>query len=473
MLVAEYAAHDATGLADLMATGQVSADEVRDAALAAIEQVEPQLNAVVHGPFEDVTAGDGRFAGVPFAVKDTLWDEGRPCEFGSRLLQGHVCTASSTLADRFRAAGLLGVVRTNTPEFAFNFDTSPLANGATRNPWSTDRSPGGSSGGSSALVAAHALPMGHANDGGGSIRIPAAWCGLVGLKPSRGRVPVGPLYGEAPGGIAHEFAVTRTIRDAAGLLDAVSGPAPGDRYFVAPPQHPFSDDVGADPGRLRVAVHAESYWGSPTDREVADAVNAVARRLEDLGHSVEPACAPVAAEGLARAHLVLWTWLLGGIARAMGALLGREPGPENLESASLACIRHAESLTARDVAAAYAIQNATSRAWGEFLDTYDVFLCPTTPTGPTPSGTPAQNDPKYATAESWITDLFGYIPYTPIANATGQPSLSLPLDVGHDGLPIGVMLTAQTLREDLLLRAGSQLEEAMPWAERRPPVCVG
>jgi amidase len=267
--------------------------------------------------------------------------------------------------------------------------------------------------------------------------------------------------------------VTRTVRDAAGLLDAVSGPAPGDRYYVAPPAHPFTQDLGADPGPVRVAVHAESYWGSPTEPEVADAVTAVARRIEDLGHSVEYACAPVGSDGLARAHLVLWSWLLGGIAGSMGRLLGRVAGPDNVEAASLACIRHAASLTARDVAAAYAIQNTTSRAWGSFLDSYDLFLCPTTPTGPTPSGTPAQDDAKYSTAESWITDLFGYIPYTPIANTTGQPSLSLPLGVGRDGTPIGVMLTAQTLREDLLLRVGAQLEEAMPWADRRPPLCAG
>src|SRR4051794_2336008 len=203
MNVAEYAACDATELSQSLASGELGAVEVREAALRAIEQVDPELNAVVHGPFEDAPATDGPFGGVPFAVKDTLFEKGRPCEFGSRLLNGVVAPVSATLAERFGEAGLVSLARSATPEFAFNIDTSPVANGSTRNPWSPDRGPGGSSGGAAALVASRAVPMAHANDGGGSIRIPAAWCGLVGLKPSRGRVPAGPLIGEAPGGVAH------------------------------------------------------------------------------------------------------------------------------------------------------------------------------------------------------------------------------------------------------------------------------
>ncbi|HEX8068080.1 MAG TPA: amidase family protein [Thermoleophilaceae bacterium] len=473
MNVAEYASCDATELSRLIASGEVSAGDVRDAALRAIEQVDPRLNAVVHGPFEDAAAGGGPFAGVPFAVKDTLMEAGRPCEFGSALLEGHVAAVDSTLAERFRAAGLAGLVRTATPEFAFSMDTSPRVNGSTLNPWSPDRSAGGSSGGSAALVAARAVPIGHANDGGGSIRIPAAWCGLVGLKPSRGRVPVGPLIGEVPGGIGHEFAVTRTVRDAAGLLDAVSGPAPGDRYYVAGPRRPFAEEVGADPGRLRVAVHTESFWGRETEPEVRAAVEAAAARLEELGHAVEPAAGAVHADALRRAHVVLWTSLLAGLADFFGALLRREASPETVEAASLACIRHGRELSAGDVGTAATIQNAVSRAWGAFLDEYDLFLCPTTPTAPPPAGTPAQDDPRHTTAESWIDEVFSYIPYPPIANTTGQPSISLPLGNGSDGLPIGVMLTAQTLREDVLLRVASQLEEAMPWAGRRPAVAAG
>ncbi|HEX2086656.1 MAG TPA: amidase, partial [Solirubrobacteraceae bacterium] len=236
MDLAEYAACDATELRRLLAAGEVRADEVHEAALRAIEAVDLQLNAVVAGPYEDAAgAPDGPLAGVPFAAKDTLAEAGRPLGFGTRMLDGFVAPRSATLAERFHAAGLVSLVRTATPEFAFNVDTAPVVHGPTRNPWDVGRSPGGSSGGSAALVASRALPLAHANDGGGSIRIPAAWCGLVGLKPSRGRVPLGPAVGEAVGGFAHEFAVTRTVRDAALLLDAVNGPSPGDRYYVARP----------------------------------------------------------------------------------------------------------------------------------------------------------------------------------------------------------------------------------------------
>ena len=474
MDVRDYAACDATELSRLIGTNQVSAAEVRSAALRAIEQVEPHISAVVHGPFDDATAeSEGPFAGVPFAVKDTLFETGRPVEFGSRLLAGHVAGLDATLAERFRAAGLVGLVRTATPEFTFNLDTSPLVNGPTRNPWAIERSPGGSSGGSAALVAARAMPMAHGNDGGGSIRVPAAWCGLVGLKPTRGRVPVGPLVGEIAGAIGHEFALTRSVRDAARLLDAVCGPAPGDRYYVQRPARPFADELNADPGPLRIAVHADSFWGRRTEPDVRASVEQVARRFEDLGHAVEEASCPVSAEAVRTAHLVWWPWFVAGLATALGAVVGRDVNTETVEAASHACVSHGLELSATDVAVAAAIQNAVSRAWGAFLDEYDIFLCPTAPTGPPPSGTPAQDDPAHGTAEVWIDEAFGWIPYTPIANMTGQPAISLPLGMSPDGLPIGVMLTAQALREDLLLRVAAQLEDAMPWADRAPAIVAG
>ena len=470
MNVAEYAVCDVTELSGLLAAGGVSAEEVREAALRAIEQVNPRLNAVVHGPFEDALGADGALGGVPFAVKDTLFEAGRPCQEGSRLLEGLIAPVDAELAGRFRRAGLVSLVRTATSEFRFSPDTSPVLNGPTRNPWALDRSAGGSSGGSAALVASRALPAAHANDGAGSIRLPAGWCGLVGLKPSRGRVPVGPLIGEAPGGIAHEFALVRTVRDAALLLDAVCGPAPGDRYFVAAPARPFLEALDADPGRLRVAIHTEAYWGRGTDPETRAAVEAVGRQLEELGHTVEPASAPVDPEGFRAAHLVLWPWVLAIQATGFGALVGREASADTVEAASLACIRRGMELTAADVWRAFAIQNSASRAWGAFLDDYDLFVSPTTPAGSPEVGYPPQNDRKYSTAEAWLDDAFELIPFTPIANTTGQPSISLPLGVGSDGLPIGVMLTAQTLREDLLLSVAAQLEQAMPWADRTPEV---
>jgi amidase len=472
--LAEYTSCDALELARLLAAGHVAAAEVRDAALRAIEAVEPRLNAVVGGPYDDAAGAEqGPLWGVPMAIKDTLAEAGRPLGFGSRLLEGFVAHRDATLAERFRAAGLVALVRTATPEFAFNTDTAPVVHGATRNPWDLSRSPGGSSGGSAALVAARALPVGHANDGGGSIRVPAAWCGLVGLKPSRGRVPLGPAVGEAVGGFAHEFTVTRTIRDAAALLDAVAGPSPGDRYYVARPQLRYVEALAAEPAPLRVAVHVDSFFGAPTEPEVKAAVHATAAALEGMGHHVEEAFPAVAQESLRACMESVWAVDLAGLAEAFARIARREPGPENVEAASWACIRRGREVSGLELEAAGSVMNSVSRRWGSFLDAHDLFLCPTTPAAAPPSGVPDQDDERIARADQWTDEVFGRIPFTPLANITGQPSISLPLGRAGDGMPLGVMLTAQTLREDLLLQVGSALEQAMPWGERLPAVHAG
>ena len=471
MNLADYTACDATELRRLLVAGEVRPDEVREAALRAIETVEPRLNACVSGPYEDARSGeDGPLSGVPFAVKDTLPEAGRPLGFGSRMLDGYVAGRDATLAERFRAAGLVSLVRSATPEFAFNTDTSPVTRGPTLNPWNLERSPGGSSGGAAALVASRALPMAHANDGGGSIRIPAAWCGLVGLKASRGRVPIGPAVGEAVGGFAHEFAVTRTVRDAAALLDAISGPAPGDRYYVAPPHPSCSEALSAELPRLRVAVHATSFYGIETEPEARAATEAVAATLESLGHDVEEACPKVAEDALRACVDVVWSVDLANLANTFARLMRRDAGPGQVEAASWACIRRGRDASALELEAAAAIMNSTSRRWGRFLDEHDLFVCPTTPTSAPPSGIPDQDDEHIEAAGDWMDELFARIPFTPIANLTGQPSISLPLGQTEDGMPLGVMLTAQTLREDLLLRVAAALEQATPWADQRPAV---
>ena len=463
MELSEYAACDATELRRLLSAGEVAADEVRDAALRAIEAVDGELHAVVDGPYEDAPGE------LPFAVKDTLPEAGRPLTFGSRLLEGYVARRDGTLAERFRAAGLASLVRTATPEFAFNVDTAPVVHGPTRNPWDVSRSPGGSSGGAAALVASRALPMAHGNDGGGSIRVPAAWCGLVGLKPSRGRVPIGPAVGEAVGGFAHEFALTRTVRDAAFLLDAVCGPSSGDRYYVARPAVPYTRLDDAVPP-LRVAVCTDSWFGTPTEPAARAAVQATARALEDAGHRVEEACPAVNEESVRTCVDAVWSVDLANLAATFAHIMGRSPGPENVEAASLACIRRGREVSAIELESAQSTVNAVSRRWGRFLDEHHLFVCPTTPTAAPPSGTPAQDDSRFDTAGAWMDEVFGRIPFTPIGNLTGQPSISLPLGETADGMPVGVMLTAQTLREDLLLRVASQLERAVPWADRRPAV---
>jgi amidase len=410
---------------------------------------------------------------VPLAVKDTLPERGRPLGFGSRLLEGYVAHRDATLAERFRTAGLAPLVRTATPEFAFNTDTAPVIHGPTRNPWNPERSPGGSSGGSAALVAARALPLAHANDGGGSIRVPAAWCGLVGLKPSRGRVPLGPAVGEAVGGFAHEFALTRSVRDAAALLDAVSGPAPGDRYYVARPPRSFAATLADELPALRVAVWRDSFFGTPTEPDVRAAVDAAAQALALMGHHVEEDARGVHEDSLRACAEAVWSVDLAKLAATFAHIMRREPGPGNVEAASWACVRRGREVSGLELEAAASVVNSVARAWGSFLDAYDLFVCPTAPTPAPRSGVPDQDDERFAGAGEWIDEVFGRTPFTPIANLTGQPSISLPLGEAADGMPVGVMLTAQTLREDLLLRAAAALERALPWSQRRPAVDAG
>lgn len=471
MDLADYTSYDATELARLIAGGELDAAEVRDAALRAIEAVEPQLNATVSGPYEDAElVPGGPLAGVPFAVKDTLPEEGRPLGFGSRLLDGYVARRGATLAERFRDAGLVSLVRTATPEFAFNIDTSPVVHGPTLNPWDPTRSPGGSSGGTAALVAAGALPMGHGNDGGGSIRIPAAWCGLVGLKPSRGRVPIGPAVGEAVGGFAHEFALTRTVRDAAALLDAVAGPAPGDRYYVANPLQPFASGLEGPLPALRVAGCTSSPFGTPVDPHVRAVVEDVLGVLEQMGHQVVEGCPPVDEQRLRDCLETVWSLDLASLAGTFARIGGGEEQADRIEAASRACIARGRELGALELEAAAASVNSVSRRWGGFLEEHHLFVCPTTPAGPTPSGTPAQDDERFDTAAAWIDAVFAPSPFTALSNLSGQPSISLPLGEAPDGTPIGVMLTAQTLREDLLLAVAAELERTMPWSDRRPAI---
>jgi amidase len=471
--LADYTACDATDLRRLLSAGEVAADEVRAAAIRAIEAVEPRLNAVVSGPYEDAAAADGPLSGVPMAVKDTLPEAGRPLGFGSRLLDGYLARRGATLAERFAGAGLVSLVRTATPEFAFNTDTAPVVHGPTLNPWDLGRSPGGSSGGSAALVAARAVPIAHANDGGGSIRIPAAWCGLVGLKPSRGRVPLGPAVGEAVGGFAHEFALTRTVRDAAAVLDAVCGPASGDRYYLARPPVSYLDALADPLPPLRVAVHTDSFFGAPTAPAARAAVEAAAASLEALGHRVEHACPSLAVERVRSCMEVVWSVDLAGLAGTFARIAGGELAADRVEAASWACIERGREVSALELEAAASTMNSLSRRWGGFLDDYDLFVCPTAPTAALPSGVPDQNDEQIRTAADWLDEVFSRIPFTPLANLTGQPSISLPLGEDADGMPLGVMLTAQTLREDVLLGVAGTLEEATPWLGRRPAVDAG
>lgn len=469
----DYVEHDATGLSELIRRGEVTAVEAEQCAREAANLVQPVLNGLVAPMFDEPLAYDagGPFAGVPFLIKDlVIHAVGVPIAFGSRLCEGFVAPTDTDLMARFRSAGLATLGRTNTPEWGYNSTTEPVANGATCNPWDVTLSPGGSSGGSSVLVAAGVVPVAHANDGGGSIRIPASACGLVGLKPTRGRVPIGPETDEGLFGMGIEFAVTRTVRDAAALLDAVAGPGVGEKYEIASPTRPYARELGADPGRLRVGLMTEAPTGHAVERTVVEAAEATARTLEGLGHHVEPIALELDGEAFLVAMARIWSANLAAWVRLFAGLLGREPSPETLEACSLACVRYGETLTALELLEALRVNNDVCRKAGAAFSGFDAILSPTLGRPPWPLSVLDQDDPELD-ALAFTRRIFEPVPFTPLYNVTGQPAISLPLQTTADGrLPIGIQLAAPFGDETTLFRLAAQLEEALPWRTRRPPV---
>ncbi len=469
MHISEYREYDAVGLAQLIRSGQVSAQEVQQVAREAILAVNPALNALVGGLFEEALPASttGPFAGVPFVIKDfSLHAAGVKIGMGTRLAgEGIVYPHDTELMTRFKQAGLVTLARTATPEFAFNVTTEPVVNGPTHNPWDISRSPGGSSGGSAALVAAHAVPVAHATDGAGSIRIPAAWCGLVGLKPTRGRVPPGPDTDERLSGLGVDFALARTVRDTAALLDAVHGPGIGDKYFASPPARPYAQEVGTPPGRLRIAMTTQAWSGTPVDKEYANTVSLVCRELAALGHDVEEASPHLDWERFVDAILPVWTAGVADSALGLAQTRGIDLGLDVLEAVTLASVEYGRRLTAVDLLRALRLCNTITRDVSAFFRSYDVLVTPTTASAPPLLGILNQNDPKL-TPRDWLNKLFALVPFTPLFNMTGQPAISLPLGQSSEGLPIGVQLVARYGDEATLLRLAAQLEEALPWKQR-------
>jgi amidase len=470
---------DATAQAELVASGQASPVELVDAAIARVEAVNPQLNAVIHERFEKARAEargelpDGPFRGVPFVVKDLMCHmAGDPMHEGLGFLKriGWVEPHDTVLATRWRQAGLVVVGRTNTPEMGILPTTEPLAYGPTRNPWDPSRTTGGSSGGSAAAVASGMVAAGHANDGGGSIRIPASACGLVGLKPSRGRVSQAPDYGDVMGGLVCEFAVTRSVRDAAGLLDAVQGDAPGEPVVMAPPLRPYGDEVGVDPGRLRIGRMVTAPGGqAAVHPDCVAAVDAAAKALEELGHAIETSHPAALDEAEYTGHFIAnWAagnaWTLDDWSRKTGQPIGAD----DVEPLTWALVELGRAVTAPQwLASRQWLQANTRELANWWAGGFDLLLTPTLAEPPPTLGTfdsPPDNP---------LHGLFRaaeFVPFTPPFNVSGQPGISLPLHVNADGLPIGVQLVAAAGREDLLIRIASQLEQALPWADRNPGV---
>ncbi|MEO3809268.1 amidase [Sphaerisporangium sp. B11E5] len=466
----EYAEHDALGLAELMASGAVSAKEVETVAREALAEADAAVNGLAAPLFDEPLwhADGGPFAGVPFLIKDHgPVAAGVPFGIGSRALRGAVAQRDTELMSRFRMAGLSTLGVTTVPEMAVSFATESVRHGLTRNPWDLTRGVGGSSGGAAALVAAGAVPVAHGGDGAGSIRVPAACCGLVGLKPSRARVPCGPDAGEAVLGMSYEFALTRTVRDAAHLLDAVHGPATGDKYTAPPPRGPYARELGREPGPLRVAVTTAAWSGVPVDPEVAAAAAHTGRVLERAGHHVTEASPDVAWDAVTRS-------MVAGLAHigSLFLLAPRQPDPAEMEAVSRRVLEFARGYGVVDMTAAAGAQNEVTRAVGAFFTGYDLLVTPVLARSPAPHGTLNYDDPGH-TVTSWVEALCAYAPFTAVFNISGQPAVSLPLGHGADGLPIGVQIVAPYGREDLLFQVAAWLERAMPWRDRIPPVHVG
>jgi amidase len=463
----EYSAHDAVGLAEAIRSGRVGAGEVEELARRAVAAVNPDLNALARPLFDPALTSDpaGVFAGVPFVIKDSgPFAHGVPFALGSRSIRGVAAQADHELMRRFRSSGLVAIGQSAAPEYGLNFATEPLRTGITRNPWHLGRGVGGSSGGAAALVAAGAVPLAHANDAAGSIRVPAACCGLVGLKPSRGRTPDGPLAGDAGLPLISEFALTRSVRDAAHLLDAVGCPSTGEKVTLSAPTVPYARSVQRDPGRLRVSLMTTAWSGVAVDPQVAAAAAAAARTLEWIGHSVREDRPDVSPDDIIEAEML-------GIYATGAALLRapRRPDPAELEAVSRVVLEETARAGALDIAGAIDAQNRVTRSIGQHLDRFDILVSPTVAQLPPRHGTLDYNEAGH-TSRSWLRRILEFGPFTAPFNISGHPAISLPLGHSREGLPIGVQLVAAVGRDDLLLQVAAQLEQAMPWASRQPPV---
>lgn len=465
---------DATAQAELVRRKEVKPIELVDAAIERIERLNPRLNAVITPMYEHARAAaqgplpDGPFRGVPFLLKDLLASyAGVRLAAGSAFLRDFVPDHDSELVVRLRRAGLIILGKTNTPELGLVPTTEPRLFGPSRNPWNTDRTTGGSSGGSAAAVAAGMLPMAHANDGGGSIRIPASCCGVFGLKPTRARNPLGPDLGDIMGGLVVEHAITRSVRDCATVLDATAGPDVGDPYCAPPPVRSFLEEVGASPGRLRIAFTARAATGVSVHADCVSAVQDAAKLCADLGHEVVEDAPPLNGELLVRTFIAVWAAGCASEVEGLSQVTGRTPSPEQFETLTWGLYEMGRRVTAPAYLLALTVLQSLTRDIARFMMKYDVWLTPTLSEPPVPLGTfdsPAENPLQ------GLYRALQFCPFTPIANFTGQPAMSVPLYWNTEGLPVGTHFVGRFGDEATLFRLAAQLESARPWGRCRPVV---
>ncbi|MSQ04235.1 MAG: amidase [Myxococcales bacterium] len=493
MSIADWSTLDATALAALVARGDAHPRELVQAALAAIDRVNPQLNATVYRMDElalaaaDAPLPDGPFRGVPMVIKDLDgFCAGVPYTMSSRFLAGFVPDHDAEVIARLRRAGFLFVAKTNCPELGILGTTEPELRGPTHNPWNLAHSPGGSSGGSAALVAAGAVPVGHGGDGGGSIRIPASACGLFGLKVSRGLLPLGPELGEGWGGYVVPGVLTRSVRDSAAVYDALAGPSAGDPYCGPTPNRPFLAELATDPAPLRIAVCRDSLFGRTIDAECLAGLTETARLCETLGHHVEEARPRFDRDALVLAYLTQVAASVSTEVSDAGRWIGRPPVAAGFEPATWFLHQLGQKLSAADLQSGREAAHAAGRALARFFDCHDVLLLPTLASPPVRLGQAAlttaerfglgvlRSAPVKSVMMGVLRDLadrsLEAVPNTQLFNMTGVPAMSVPLHWSAGGLPVGMQFATRYGGDGLLFQLAGQLERARPWAGRRPPI---
>lgn len=479
MNLEEYCRYDATGLAQLVESGDLSAKELAQLAAEGVAKVNPALNAVIE-IFDDRVDGldpasipGGPFHGVPFFLKDLgPRQNGRRQEGGSRLMKGYIADYSSFLTEQIERAGLNILGRTTCPEFGVTGTTESILTGATGNPWDPGRIAGGSSGGSGAIVAAGVVPMAHSNDGGGSTRIPASICGNVGMKHSRGRISYAPEGCDLSFPLFSDGVNAHSVRDMAGFLDAAMGPAPGEPIPWAKPKRPYVDEVSRDPGKLRIAMCSELWGQIPIDKHITEQVHQVAKILEDAGHSVEEATPAIDYEAYLQIFRRIWVIDISAMLDYEAELMGREVSLDTVEPMTLKMYEAGKEATAAERLGISGFMSMISRQLGAFYEQYDLLLTPVMVNDTPPLGSKFNLVQDGQTLDEWFENAFHLIPITPLNNFTGTPAVSLPLCRDSAGMPLGAHIMAPIGREDRLFNVSGQLEKIAPWKDKRPPLHV-
>lgn len=472
MAFAEYGKHDGLGLGALVKEKKVTALELVDEAIARAERINPKINAIIFKAFDAAHesakngAPDGPFSGVPILLKDMRAGAiGMPTRSGSRMVPAIPADHDATLVTRYRAAGLIPLGKTNVPEFGILPVSESKLYGPARNPWNIDHTPGGSSGGSAAAVAAGIVPLAHATDGGGSIRIPASCCGLVGLKVSRGRITQGPDNADSTAGLSVDNCVTRSVRDCAAMLDLSSTLDFGDPYFAPPQQGSYLDGVKSAPKKLKIAVSTTNFRGVPFHPDVAEAVQKAVTLCEQLGHTVEEAKPAVNSEEMTQAFMTLWATASAFGIEMLMRMTGQKPSLDNLEGLTLGLYERGKAVPAVQQIGAQQMMYRVARLMGKFHEQYDLWLTPTLARPPLKIGT---IDIDEQDVEKAFAPIIDYVPFTATQNATGQPAINLPLHWNSQNLPIGVQFVARNGDEMTLLKLAAQFEQAQPWFDKYP-----